>query len=249
MHKRKTAFIMACHIAGVYDVNRNNTIQPDDYSLVKDWVDSISQLNLNGILFHNNFSAHTLTKYQHENVEFINIDYDNHFNPNVFRYFVYRNYLHLHSQTIKHIFITDVSDVEVVKNPFIDPFFLNNAPAIFCGDEPKPLNNEWMTAHSTHLRSKIADYGAFELAFQHETLLNCGIIGGEISIMKSLLDQLCYVHENYNKSNNTAYTGDMGAFNYIVRTQFNSHLHHGFPCNTVFKAYEKERTDCWFRHK
>jgi hypothetical protein len=26
-------------------------------------------------------------------------------------------------------------------------------------------------------------------------------------------------------------------------------LHHGFPVNTVFKAYEETRSDCWFRHK
>jgi hypothetical protein len=26
-------------------------------------------------------------------------------------------------------------------------------------------------------------------------------------------------------------------------------LRHGFPVNTVFKAYEETRSDCWFRHK
>jgi hypothetical protein len=41
----------------------------------------------------------------------------------------------------------------------------------------------------------------------------------------------------------------MGAFNYLARTQFNGHLRHGAPVNTVFKMYETERQDCWFRHK
>jgi len=41
----------------------------------------------------------------------------------------------------------------------------------------------------------------------------------------------------------------MGAFNYLARTQFNGHLRHGAPVNTVFKMYENERQDCWFRHK
>jgi hypothetical protein len=41
----------------------------------------------------------------------------------------------------------------------------------------------------------------------------------------------------------------MGAFNYLVRTQFNHQLLHGAPVNTVFKMYETERNDCWFRHK
>jgi hypothetical protein len=41
----------------------------------------------------------------------------------------------------------------------------------------------------------------------------------------------------------------MGAFNYLARTKFNDRLRHGFPVNTVFKAYEEARSDCWFRHK
>jgi len=41
----------------------------------------------------------------------------------------------------------------------------------------------------------------------------------------------------------------MGAFNYLTRTQFNEQIIHGTPVNTVFKGYENERTDCWFRHK
>jgi hypothetical protein len=67
--------------------------------------------------------------------------------------------------------------------------------------------------------------------------------------MMALLTELTALHTDYNQSNPTAYTGDMGAFNYLVRTQFDSKTHHGFPVNTVFKAYEESRKDCWFRHK
>jgi hypothetical protein len=41
----------------------------------------------------------------------------------------------------------------------------------------------------------------------------------------------------------------MGAFNYLARTKFNNQLKHGAPVNTLFKGYELERKDCWFRHK
>jgi hypothetical protein len=249
MHHEKDACIFACHIAGVYDVNRNNTIQPDDYSQVKDWVNAIKDLNLNAILFHNNFSEKTIAKNQDENVAFIKIEHDVQYNPNVFRYFVYRDYLQHYGQTIRQVFLTDVSDVVVVKNPFTDEIFLQHPDTIFCGDEPKLLNNEWMHAHSSHLRSKIGDYSSFESDFKDEILLNCGIIGGEVNIMKFFLDELCLLHEQFNRANKTAYTGDMGTFNYVARRKFNLQLYHGFPVNTVFKGYEKERTDCWFRHK
>jgi hypothetical protein len=57
------------------------------------------------------------------------------------------------------------------------------------------------------------------------------------------------IHQFANIDNKTAFTGDMGAFNYIARTQFNNQLIHGAPVNTLFKGYENDREDCWFRHK
>ena len=33
--------IMACHITSVYDVNRNTTLEDDNYALVKEWAESI----------------------------------------------------------------------------------------------------------------------------------------------------------------------------------------------------------------
>ena len=104
-------------------------------------------------------------------------------------------------------------------------------------------------AHSSNLRNNIADYADYENQFKHETLLNCGIIGGSAPLMLDFLDRLCAIHEQANAENRTAYTGDMGAFNYLARTKFNQLIRHGAPVNTVFKLYETERMDCWFRHK
>jgi hypothetical protein len=106
-----------------------------------------------------------------------------------------------------------------------------------------------MLAHASSLRSQIDDYADYEAGFASETLLNCGIIGGHYPIFFDFLKQLAAFHRRYNSENKTAYTGDMGAFNYLARTKFNDRLHHGFPVNTIFKSYEETRSDCWFRHK
>ena len=241
--------ILACHITGVYDVNRNETLMPDDFSIVSEWVKSVERLNLQGIIFHNNFSTQTCQSFNSEHVQFVKIAHHPKFNPNVYRYFVYLNYLKQNREEIESIFITDVSDVCVLKNPFSENLFKTNSKAIFCGDEPKILENEWMLAHSSHLRSKIADYAQYESDFATATLLNCGIVGGKIEVMFPFLQKLCELHESYNFDNKTAYTGDMGAFNYLIRTQFNEVVLHGTPINTVFKAYDVENKECWFRHK
>ena len=244
-----TNLVMACHITGVYDVNRSTTLADDSYELVRDWAESVMAAGLTGIIFHNNFSGSTCQSIENENLHFIKIDYDSSFNPNVYRYFVYRDFLQQHIQQIKGIFITDITDVVVVRNPFIERLFIENTATIFCGDEPKTLHNDWMIAHAEHLRKNIPDYARYESTYGNHTLLNCGIIGGAAPLLFDFLQQLCAIHEYANRDNKTAYTGDMGAFNYLVRTAFNRQLIHGAPVNTVFKQYENDRIDCWFRHK
>jgi hypothetical protein len=246
---QNTNLVMGCLITGLHDVNRNETLVNDSYELVKDWAESMIAANLQGVIFHNNFSKETCKSFENKNITFVKIEHDPTFNPNVFRYFAYRDFLKKHIQQINGIFITDISDVVLVNNPFKDVLFCNNPTALYCGDEPKILNNEWMIDHSEHLRNNIIDYADYENAFANETLLNCGIIGGSTPLFFDFLEQLCDIHQNANRDNKTAYTGDMGAFNYLARTKFNSQIIHGAPVNTVFKAYENNRNDCWFRHK
>jgi hypothetical protein len=241
--------VMACHITGVYDVNRNNILPDDDFAPVQAWATSLKAQQVNGIIFHNNFSEASCAAQQHKQLHFIRIDYDAVFNPNIYRYIVYREFLRLHATKITSLFVTDIADVVMIQDPFTQPLFMANIGKLFCGDEPVPLQNEWMINHATHLRNNIADYKAYEKAFENFPLLNCGIIGGSSLLMQNFIEQLAALHEQYNRNNTTAYTGDMGAFNYLARTRFNSHLLYGQPVNTIFKAYQNERTDCWFRHK
>jgi hypothetical protein len=215
---------------------------------VREWAESVAASKLKGVIFHNNFSDETCARYENEHISFVRIDYNPAFNPNVYRYFVYRDYL-AEMMQVQGVFVTDVSDVTLAQNPFIHPLYTANPNALFCGDEPKILHNEWMVAHAEHLRERISDYAAYEEQFASEALLNCGVFGGAYPVFSDFLQQLCTLHSTYNHDNKTAYTGDMGAFNYLARTRFNENLHHGTPVNTVFKAYENDRTDCWFRHK
>jgi hypothetical protein len=241
--------ILSCQISGVYDVNRSAVLEDDDYSLVREWAESIAASRLCGIIFHNNFSDSTCSRFENEYVSFEKIEYDGRFNPNVFRYFVYNNYIKKHSSRLENLFVTDVSDVVLLNNPFTDPLFVANKDCLFCGDEPELLDIYWMKDHSTHLRGKIDDFASFEELHKNDTLLNCGIIGGNILLMKSFIEKLSLIHQVNNADNNTAYTGDMGAFNYLARTKYSGRIIHGSPVNTVFKGYESQRRDCWFKHK
>ncbi len=247
--KNYDQIIMGCLLTGTHDVNRNTVLQNDDYSLVKRWADSIIELNLQGIIFHNNFSAKTRLKNENKNIHFIHVKHDASFNPNIYRYFIYKDFLDKQKANIDKVFCTDISDVVILKNPFVEPLFINNAGKIFCGDEPKKLNNEWMHDHAAHLRNCISDYALYEDTFKDAQLLNCGVIGGDIKVMNEFIVALTAIHARYNHDNKTAFTGDMGAFNYLARTKYNNLLCHGEPVTTLFKAFEKNNGTCWFKHK
>jgi hypothetical protein len=57
---------MGCHITGVYDVNRNTTLDNDNYELVRDWAESVATHKIQGIIFHNSFTPETCEKYKNE---------------------------------------------------------------------------------------------------------------------------------------------------------------------------------------
>lgn len=240
--------IVASHITGVYDVNRNEVLANDDFSIISNWAKSISELNLQGIIFHNNFSEETCDAYQNDSIRFVKINYNSQFNPNVYRYFFYNEFLKMHSHQFDNVFFTDVSDVVVLKNPFVEKLYFDNPNTIFCGDEPEILDNVWMQNHSKHLRSKVPDYVIYEEKFKNHILLNCGIIGGNSAVMNTFINELWSIHSSYNFDNCTKYTGDMGAFNYLARTKYNGQLIHGNPVNTEFKKYISD-SSCWFQHK
>lgn len=241
--------VLASLLTGHYDVNRSTTLPSGDFSLVQDWADSLRAVGLQGILFHNGFSPAQVAQHTSAHLVFVRVQADPAYNPNVSRYFFYRDFLQQQGEHLLDVAATDVSDVEVLRHPFDDGQFHAHPAAIFCGDEPKTLDDPWMHAHAAHFRRQIRGFAAYERAFAQSPLLNCGVILGKAAPMLTLFQQLCDFHHTYNRHNPSAYTGDMGAFNYLLRTRWAGQVIHGPPVNTVFKAYETERKDVWFRHK
>lgn len=247
--------ICATLLTGVYDVNRNEQLAEDNPALIEKWCASLRRLQVHGLIFHNNFSEATIARFSDKHLHFVRVGYDGQLNPNAYRYFIYEALLSKYgtkrdgNPAIRSIFVTDISDVEIVQNPFIQPLFTDNPGHLFCGDEPTVLHNDWMLEHGTYLRENLPGYADFETTHAQDPLLNCGVIGGNTAVMRPLMRHLTEIHTTYTAHNTTAFTLDMGAFNYVARTEFGQRILHGPPVNTVFKAYEQDRSDCWFRHK
>ncbi|MCY7362190.1 MAG: hypothetical protein LH629_09020, partial [Ignavibacteria bacterium] len=148
-HINSTKFIFATLITGVYDVNRNEILKNNDFGIIQKWYDSVLKLQLNAIVFHNTFSKEIVEKYTNEYIQFIEIKYDKSLNTNIFRYFVYQDYINQNLHKISDLFVTDITDVEVINNPFESNVYIENSDYLFCGDELEILDNEWMRNHNS----------------------------------------------------------------------------------------------------
>ncbi len=247
--KTKKNYILASLLIGTYDVNRNELLPNDDFEIVRKWYNSIINLRLNGIIFHNTFTEKTVKTYQNEFVQFIKVAYNKDFNPNVYRYFIYQKFILKNKNSIENLFVTDIADVEVKQNPFKSDLFLNQNDFLFCGSENEILNCNWMRNHNQHLRNLVPNFKDYEIENENDTLLNCGVIGGNLVVITKLFNLMVALHKKYTISNSSQYTLDMGVFNYTCRTFFNDKIYFGTPVNTQFKSYETLRKDCWFQHK
>jgi hypothetical protein len=103
----------------------------DSYEFVQEWAETVAAANLRGIIFHNNFSDQTCVLHENEYISFERISYNPQFNPNVYRYFVYRDFLAKSTEPIQGVFVTDITDVTLAQNPFLHPLFTTNPNSLF----------------------------------------------------------------------------------------------------------------------
>ena len=74
-------------------------------------------------MFHNNFSAATCKKYQNAHLRLVRVVPAAAYNPNVARYFIYRDFIRQYGDLLSSFFVTDVTDVVLLRDPFTTPFF------------------------------------------------------------------------------------------------------------------------------
>lgn len=127
----KKNYILATLLTGTYDVNRDETLPNDDFEIVRKWYNSIINLKLNGIIFHNTFTKKTVKAYQNEFVQFIKVECNKDFNSNVYRYFIYQKFILKNKNSTENLFVTDIADVEVKQNPFKSELYLNQTNFYF----------------------------------------------------------------------------------------------------------------------
>jgi hypothetical protein len=227
--------------AAVIGRDSDGRVLQNNISYIKPWYDSIDKLDLNGIVFYDNLDTEFVNKYQTHRIKFIKVN-PSYYSNNDWRFFIYRDYFH--DNKYDSVFLTDGSDVSVVKNPhevvdrynYIDFFvckdsiLLNQFPYIQIHNQAKWENLHWFIKNQQHL-----------------PLINMGVIGGKYSNIQAFLIAFC---ETRIKLGNPDFNSDMWIGQYVFRYILShKNLLIGEPFTSIFKQYENERKDVYFIHK
>jgi hypothetical protein len=213
----------------------------NNISYIAPWYESISKLGLEGIVFYDNLSEEFIDKYQTQNIKFIKVETSAYSN-NDWRFFVYRDYFK--NNVYDSIFLTDGSDVTVVKDPsgileeykYIDFFIckdsilLNQFPYLELHNQVKWDNLQWFLKNAKSLQ-----------------LINMGVIGGSYKNIAEFLKHFC---ETRIQLGNPDFNSDMWVGQYVFRYKLShKNLLVGEPFTSNFKQYENARKDVYFIHK
>lgn len=174
-------------------------------------------------------------------------DFDKRYGVNDVRYFFFAR-LAREREKWSHVFVVDAFDVRIGMNP--------------CGQmKPKDLylgieldklrNHPWMKARFFKMGGRYKNW--YEQNVDNGMkILNCGITGGSRETMLSLFDRMVTVIKDPEltpNKNNEDVNLNMAALNYIVYTEFSNSFHGNAPVHSLYKRFQKTRSDVWFVHK
>jgi len=164
-------------------------------------------------------------------------------NPYFQRWITYREWLIEHRNELDFVWCVDATDVEMLR----DPFPHMEKGKLYVGDEPDRLSSVWLRKHHPEL-------APFFVRNQRETLLNAGLVGGDVETVLEYTARMIDVyqkleHERQLMKRKGPGLTDMGAHNYVCYTYFKDRIVHGKQVNTQFKAYEADNGVSWWKHK
>jgi hypothetical protein len=198
--------------------------------------------NIQLLVFYDKLDDSILNKFNTNYITFIQVEDCNGYSPHDYRWIIYQNFLENNIDNTQNIFFTDISDVLIKQNPFLNL----EKEILYIGDENQTWGNEWADVRKNYFLENLPSFKEIHDQYKSHTFLNAGILGGESKIVLEFLNKIVYYTGiTLNKPYDTS---DMIIFNYILYKYF-PNKKHGFPINSNFWKNEVDREDVWFIHK
>lgn len=161
-----------------------------------------------------------------ETKQFVRVEFDG--NPYKFRWLAQWQYLRAHPE-IRFVWCVDGTDVEMLRPPWQEM----KPGVLYIGSEENTIGCEWMRRHHPSLKKFIEENADHQL-------LNCGLVGGDRETVMKFLHLVIRCFEDF------PCELDMGPANYAAFQM--ERVEWGKKINTVFKAYQENKTS-WWKHK
>lgn len=225
------------HLEGVENDGR---AKQNSLDYIRRWFESVEALGIEARIFHDNLNAEFVQENTTKTIKFVKVETSD-YSYNDWRFFCYRNYLE--ENKFDQVFLTDGSDVTVVKNPtaLFEEFPKTN---YFLGKDSLKLHQ--FPYLDGHKKLGFENYILFFINQFEWYLINMGVIGAGYDDMILFLNTMCLLRM---RMGNPAFNADIWTGNYIFRNVLGGKsLLIGEPVTSNFKRYE-DRTDVYFIHK
>lgn len=209
-----------------------------DWQKMENWYNSVKNLNLNAVIFHNELSDTFIEKYQTSKIIFENWKEQNRLSYNDERFFAFLNYLKNNPQ-IKRVFCTDIYDIIFYKNPF-ELMDLNPDYKIFSGSQVYNSSTKvWMGFKYLEINQK----SFLNTCIVNNSFFNAGIIGGYRENIIYLFEDMIMEFEKIDKKLNS----NMAVYN-VCLSKIKEKIFYGYPLHNIFMSNVAEK-GVYIKHK
>lgn len=218
--------ILTAYFCTYPNPQRNVYWDANDISLINPLYNSVKELGLKMIVFHDNLNEEFIKQYTTENIKFK--VYQPKGNILTQRFWCYLDYLLVNKYD--KVLCIDCGDTDMYK----DPFELIDDDKVLIGSE------EGLIGQTVFMRNWFRRaYG--RTLFADKQRLNCGILGGKYSVMINLLT--LFKEETAHMNDNV----DMAVFNKLLHGGIKYKT--GHPVHTEFWEEEGPESGCYIKHK
>ena len=234
-------YIFTSYFTGGKDPQRNGSWPSNDFSIIKDFYNSVIKHKLNCVILHDNCSTEFIEQYSTDKIKFVKVD-EVKLNMVDYRWKLYHNLLE-EMPEIKNVYCLDISDVIILKNPFKSM----KKEMLYIGDEECTNKENWW------MMDRYRMLGLDTKEYVNNKVLNCGVFGGNREMMLEATEAISNILET---ANITKTTVDMAAANHVVYTNHTDKFISGLPLNTKYRggafAFNGQNNDAdkaWIQHK
>ena len=213
----------------------------NNFEYISKWYNSVVDTKISARIFYDNLTEDFIQKYSTEKINFIKVNTSDYSN-NDWRFFCYRNYLE--NNFFDSVFLTDGSDVKVVKDPGLILSEYPDTDLFVCKDNIMLNQFPYLQLH------KQVGWDNLDWFIQNQNslpLINMGVIGGSYTNIKKFLNAFCTTRIRLGAPD---FNSDMWIGQYVFRQILSDKkIMIGEPFTSNFKSYEDDRKDVCFIHK